>query len=298
MGFHKNIGAGDNHIIHSFIYATAAARAAAVHVVGDVGKVAWQQDQNSFWILVSTPSTWIELSNEATSPQNHEALTGLLGGGANDHQHLTTAQMLVLPSVGEKAALAGTAGLPASDNKFVTGNDSRLTDARAPTGHAVSHLTGGGDAIATATPSTSGLMSATDKAKLDELCYLIQTLFVEATTDRSTTSTTWVDLLSQSITLLAGTKLIALISASAVNTNDEFSYFRLVIDGVAQRGVSLRSRSDVAQPIALNFAKTGLAAGAHVVKLQWRVAASTSRIRPATQPDSEHASLLLQEVKV
>lgn len=39
------------------------------------------------------------------------------------------------PSSGEKNALAGTSGTPGSGNKYVTGSDSRLTDARTPTAH-------------------------------------------------------------------------------------------------------------------------------------------------------------------
>ena len=39
------------------------------------------------------------------------------------------------PTAAEKAALSGTAGAPSASNKFVTTNDSRLTDARTPTGH-------------------------------------------------------------------------------------------------------------------------------------------------------------------
>lgn len=39
------------------------------------------------------------------------------------------------PDAGEKQALAGTAGTPGSGNKYVTNDDSRLTDARVPTTH-------------------------------------------------------------------------------------------------------------------------------------------------------------------
>lgn len=45
------------------------------------------------------------------------------------------------------------------------GDDSRLTDARAPTAHATTHVSGN-DAIPAATTSTAGLMSANDKARL------------------------------------------------------------------------------------------------------------------------------------
>jgi hypothetical protein len=40
-----------------------------------------------------------------------------------------------MPSREEKAALAGTAGSPGDGNRFVTNEDSRLSDARTPTSH-------------------------------------------------------------------------------------------------------------------------------------------------------------------
>jgi hypothetical protein len=50
------------------------------------------------------------------------------------------------------------------------GNDARLSDARTPLAHAVTHVSGGSDPIPDAVPSgTSGLMSGADKAKLDGL---------------------------------------------------------------------------------------------------------------------------------
>ncbi|MFZ5805847.1 MAG: hypothetical protein ACOY3I_01375 [Verrucomicrobiota bacterium] len=48
------------------------------------------------------------------------------------------------------------------------GNDTRLSNARTPTTHASTHVTGGSDVIADAVASgNSGLMSGTDKTKLD-----------------------------------------------------------------------------------------------------------------------------------
>lgn len=53
------------------------------------------------------------------------------------------------------------------------GTDARLTDARAPTAHATSHVTGGTDVIANAVASgNSGLMSGADKTKLDGITAL------------------------------------------------------------------------------------------------------------------------------
>lgn len=59
----------------------------------------------------------------------HNALTGIQGGAADDHYHLTNAQVALIPSDGEKAALAGTEGTPGVGNAFVTDSDARLPDA-------------------------------------------------------------------------------------------------------------------------------------------------------------------------
>lgn len=48
------------------------------------------------------------------------------------------------PSTTEKAALAGTSGTPSGTNKYVTNDDSRMTDSRYPTAHAHGNITSGG----------------------------------------------------------------------------------------------------------------------------------------------------------
>lgn len=62
-----------------------------------------------------------------------------------------------------------TAPASASAPIAVGTNDSRMTNARTPSVHATTHVSGGSDAIAAATTSVSGLMSAVDKTKLDTL---------------------------------------------------------------------------------------------------------------------------------
>src|SRR5688572_27383163 len=54
------------------------------------------------------------------------------------------------PSAGEKAALAGTSGVPGVGNEYVTDDDARNTNARTPTAHAASHQNGGGDEVSVA----------------------------------------------------------------------------------------------------------------------------------------------------
>lgn len=61
-----------------------------------------------------------------------------------------------IPSSGEKAALAGTAGTPSGSNKYVTNDDTRNTDSRAPTAHKTSHEPGGSDAMAVDAAAATG----------------------------------------------------------------------------------------------------------------------------------------------
>lgn len=67
-----------------------------------------------------------------------------------------------LHSSGTCAAVGTTSGTLAA------GNDSRFTDARTPTAHATTHVTGGSDVIANAVAGgASGLLSGADKSKLN-----------------------------------------------------------------------------------------------------------------------------------
>lgn len=74
------------------------------------------------------------------------------GGGSISHDDLTDVDTTNHhsnandPTSDEKAALAGT-GTPSGTNKYVTNDDSRLTDDRDPTAHASDHATGGADEI-------------------------------------------------------------------------------------------------------------------------------------------------------
>ncbi len=122
--------------------------------------------------------------------------------------------------------------------------------------------------------------------------------FNTLSTDQTTVSVTFVDLLSVTITISAGSDLIvtvtAAVSSSGSNNN---ANIRLLIDGVAQQGAQEELKSsDISASLAIRCQVSGLAAGARTVKLQWKTNASTLRCRPATVPDSEHACLIVEEV--
>lgn len=69
MAQHPNLTAV--HVIHNYTYADSTARGAASGFTSaDVGKVAKQTDNSSFWVLTATTPTWQELTaitNPATN---------------------------------------------------------------------------------------------------------------------------------------------------------------------------------------------------------------------------------------
>src|SRR5690606_21862249 len=71
--------AGGIHVIHAYEYADATAREAGTFTAADIGKVAYQVSDASFWILVSTGSQWTRL---VSSGSNNPGTGG--GGGSGD----------------------------------------------------------------------------------------------------------------------------------------------------------------------------------------------------------------------
>ena len=126
---------------------------------------------------------------------------------------------------------------------------------------------------------------------------LVQTKFKELTADTSTTSTTWVTLLSQSITTGAN-KLCVLMTCGVSKTGGgtPMGDFRISIDGTPLRGTGTELMANPTSA-SLMVCKT-VTAAAHTVLLEWQTSTSTAQIRPATSPANEHCSLFIQELAV
>jgi hypothetical protein len=161
----------------------------------------------------------------------------------------------------------------------------------------------GGALHAVASGAADGFMAAADKTKLDAIpvgggsSVLKSTTMAEVSTDTTTTSTSWVDLLTITLTMASAGKLLAQFSAGfTMSGANNGAYFRIMVDGTAKRGVASRYINTPGHSVAISYLASGLAAGSHTVKVQWRASASTLQIRPAGQPDSEHAVLIVQEV--
>lgn len=127
--------------LQSAIDGKAATTHAAAHATG-------QAD------AISAGSIGAEVAGAATS-----AVSGHTG--AFDHSKI--------PTAGEKSALAGTSGVPGDANRYVTGTDGRLSDARTPTAHtqATSTITGLDATLALkaplASPTFTGTVGGIDK---------------------------------------------------------------------------------------------------------------------------------------
>lgn len=73
---HKSIILADRHAPHSYEYASTAARTGASgFAAGDLGKIAWQTNDNTFWTLVATTPVWVSIG-----PPGLEANFLLMGG--------------------------------------------------------------------------------------------------------------------------------------------------------------------------------------------------------------------------
>lgn len=83
---HKDLVAAERHAIHHYEYANAAARTGATgFVAGDVGRVAKQTDNDTYWILIATTPTWKEITNtglvasdEKVKVTSNDTTTGFL----------------------------------------------------------------------------------------------------------------------------------------------------------------------------------------------------------------------------
>src|SRR3972149_2023582 len=128
----------------------------------------------------------------------------------------------------------------------------------------------------------------------------LQSVASEITVDTTTTSTTFVTLLTRTITIVAGSVLLVWFTeTNSQSSGSQTTFFRLQVDGVTQKSAGTRSPA-VGDPQGIGIVQrvTGLAAGLRTVTIHWRVTGGTSRIRPVAVPDAEPASLVVAEVTV
>lgn len=131
-----------------------------------------------------------------------------------------------------------------------------------------------------------------------------QTLEGRVTTNISTTSTTLVDMTGASVTMSisAGSKVFieASYSTSTASVLGATTTLVLDIDGATDEGSasSFTLLANSTQGGAFTRLKTGLSAGSHTFKLKWATSTSTAQCRPVSNPTTEHATIVVMELKV
>ncbi len=133
-------------------------------------------------------------------------------------------------------------------------------------------------------------------AYVRSLLWLTRRAYVALATDQVlATSASYATLLSTTLTTDQRTGfVVANFSASGLKiTGAGTAYFRLVVDGVAQK--------ETAVGIALNFRfhaglmqRVAVGAGLHTIRIDWRTDVSSVDIRPVTAAE-EHAHLSVYE---
>lgn len=131
---------------------------------------------------------------------------------------------------------------------------------------------------------------------------LLQTQFTNQSSDTSTTSTSYVDLLSLTVETGGNSHLLVHFHATAHPSTDNQSIsFQLVIDGVVKCGCNTHADKsgggDTQASASLVWKETDIASGSHTVKIQWKTSTGTASIRPASF-DNESALFLASEVFV
>jgi hypothetical protein len=126
---------------------------------------------------------------------------------------------------------------------------------------------------------------------------LVQAVYVPLTVDASTTSTTYVNLLSSTINTIGG-DLIVMFSANAANSNANRSmYWQIVVDGVVvEQAGSFITTAGYSSGITMLVKVPGTGMKQRTVALQWCVSNNTGNIRPVTAPNDESAEMIIFEV--
>lgn len=136
-------------------FVTVAGDYLVLHWTGSL----WREVARSRPLGMTGYATTAELADVAAAEAAGTSTTVARG----DHVHTVGAGVITdaMVAAANKDGSAGTASLRTLGTgamQAAAGNDARLSDARTPTAHAASHVTGGSDVIATFTTTARGLV--------------------------------------------------------------------------------------------------------------------------------------------
>ena len=163
------------HSVVAYVYADAAARLGATGFTAeDVGKVARQDDDSTYWVLTAATPAWVQLALgtlvplATVAPEDVTTTVSEVGvslsAAREDHKHDVSTAAASALAVGGSSSEGSSVSLARADHAhalpsygstagtFCQGDDARLSNARPPTEHALSHLPGASDGLTVATP--------------------------------------------------------------------------------------------------------------------------------------------------
>lgn len=108
---------------------------------------------------------------------------------------------------------------------------------------------------------------------------------VELTGDISTTSTSFVDLTGATVTFTsAGGNLFAMFTATVTGASAAVITFRFALDGTGTNNTLAVAAGDANPRCATFFWRwtSGISAGSHTIKVQWKVSTGTGTVSGAT----------------
>ena len=127
------------------------------------GSIAESSVTNLVTDLAAKVGTADSRLSDARTPTAHHATHAAAG---SDPLTLTKAQISDFPTLGTASAKDVPSSGNASSAQVVYGTDTRLSDARTPSAHETTHLSGGADAIPLASSTAAGLCPTVDNTTI------------------------------------------------------------------------------------------------------------------------------------
>lgn len=127
----------------------------------------------------------------------------------------------------------------------------------------------------------------------------VQSVMAEISADTSTSSSAYVSLLTTGAVSFGGSgssRALIRFSACAANPGGGTGDFQLLLDGSPVRAASILA-TGISNTVAIMYRTGSLSSGNHTISVQYRQQGGGQvQINPVSQPNNQHAVLVVEEV--